>query len=72
MSNPLVVVGSLPHGSLFTNDGYIYVIVGELDSCDPLVKVIAQLTNGFWMRVEDKHKIHKFDFFKTVSLIVPS
>jgi ABC-type antimicrobial peptide transport system ATPase subunit len=72
MSNPIVVVGSLPHNSLFINDGYIYVIVGESDGCDPLVKVIGELNNGYWMRTEDKHKIHKLDFFKLVSLIVPS
>lgn len=72
MNNPLVAVGSLPHNSLFISDDYIYVIVGESDNCDPLVKVIAQLTNGFWMRVEDKHQIHKLDFFKLVSVIVPS
>jgi ABC-type antimicrobial peptide transport system ATPase subunit len=72
MSNPLVAVGSLPRNSLFINDNYIYVIVGESDSYDPLVKVIGELNNGHWMRVEDKHKIHKLDFFKLVSLIVPS
>ncbi len=72
MSKPLVAAGSLPHNSLFISDDCIYVIVGESDTCDPLVKLIAQLTIGYWMRIEDQHKIHKFDFFKVVSLIVPS
>ena len=72
MTNPLVAVGSLPHGSLFISDNCIYVIVGESDSCDSLVKVIGELNNGHWMRVEDKRQIHKLDFFKLVSLIAQS
>lgn len=68
----LVTVGSLPHNSLFISDNYIYVIVGECSNCNILVKVISELNNGHWMRTEYRHKIHKFDFFKLVSVITAS